>query len=1306
MGIGLEGGRILHVQLTDTQLAFWRAWRSFPERPINHRSMKVEWKTDLDPQLFKAAFGDLVQSNDALRLRFTELDGVPYQHAAETCAWEMPVRDFSDTATPLDDALAWLTGREIEPFDLTSCAFTTALAKVGDGHWVWSLNQHHVITDFTSSKLLVERLAEIYALRQQGMNETPDYPSFLGFMADHMPDPKQIQMTGSRPPRLHPAAMQDPTRLPHPKQMFRQEFHLGKDRLVALRASLGLGPEDEGPRYIAGLFETIVATTFAFMHRVSGEDHVALGAMSHGRFQRGSDAIAGPLIRNLPLSLDMDENWTCHDLLASVKTTRQTAFRRIRRGDKIVGDHVGATINFIPETLPDFDGVRSTELIRERRIEALSQDLNITVRAADTEGDVRILFQVNEDILKAVPIELLTSVYMRVLDALIKTPERRIADIALGGPEDLAYAHARGATATNAPLPLYLSLVDGVLQQVARRPDAIAVQDGPTSLTYAALEQQSRHIASALVARGVQPGDVIALNLPRSATLLATLLGILRASATYFALDTRQPTEKTRKLFQQTSARLVITNEPADTDQRYAGAELVHPDALIAEGQTAPADLPNVDPDGTMYVMFTSGSTNEPKGIEISHRSFAIYDHWAAQWISSGKPLNWALATTLSFESAFRSFMALTTGGTIFTYDAPDALTGMSLIDALRDDRVDGISVTPSQLRLLSDRAWSLKNLRCIVSIGEVLTTELAHRAAQAFGPNVSLQNWYGPTEASMASTAHVFDASVDADLSVPIGDVADGVSIYILDQEGNVLPDGFVGEVCIGGIKLSKGYLNRPDLTAKAFVSDPFRAGGLMYRTGDLGRYTAEGVLVHHGRTDDQIKINGVRTELAEVEAGVSYHPAVAKCAVVAINQPDTRLAAFYVSESDIPAAELRRSAERILARGIVPSLFQRVDDIPLLNNGKTDRRKLAALAADCIEVASDTRRQMDPPEGPVELSLARVWRRVLDQDQIWRHDDFFEIGGDSLSFVQMILLLEAEFDQHIPLDTIGASARLLDLAQVVSSAIAPDAAPAERQKPQPIKRVLRKMGKLAQRSLATMPSGTVSNEPDLARADTPWEEVRRRMLMTANAWPGEQAGTRLPVMRFNADGTRPPLFWCFNGAHEPAVMARELGPDQPLYALRSMQAVVEKSDKQGFNAELARTYVDEIMRLQPDGPYYLGGNCQSARISEHIAAEMLRRGAEIAQLLMLDYQPVAELDLNVGLFYGRESQQFNPFLSEARPELKWQKQFAAVTWDIVPGGHGQYFSARFAPFFCARVADRLEEARNRARPVSERAG
>ncbi|MCK0172443.1 amino acid adenylation domain-containing protein [Aliiroseovarius sp. S1123] len=1298
----------MYVQLTDTQLAFWRAWRSFPERPINHRSMKVAWKTDLDPALFKAVFKDLVHAHDALRLRFTELDGVPYQYAADACAWDMPVRDFSDGADPLEEALEWLTGLELEPFDLTTCAFTTALAKVGDGHWIWSLNQHHVITDYTSSMLLVGRLAELYALRRKGMDETPDYPSFLEFLTDHMPDPKQIQMTGSRPPRLHPAAMQEATRLPHPKQIILREIHLGKERLIALRTSLGLGPDDDGPRYVAGLFETIVATTFAFMHRVSGEDHIALGSVSHGRFQRGSDMIAGPLIRNLPLSLDIQDEWTCRDLLAAVKTTRQTAFRKIRRGEKVVGDHVGATVNFIPETLPDFEGVKSRELIRERRIEALSQDLNITVRAADSEGDVRILFQVNEDIARAVPVDVLASVYLRIFDTLVKTPDCRVSDIALGGPEDRKKAIARAAVATNAPLPPYLSLVEGFLQQVSRRPDAIAVQDGATSMTYAQLELQSRHIASALVARGIQAGELVAIQLPRSAILIATILGILRTSAAYFALDTRQPMEKTLKLFQQTAARLVVSSETDGADTRYGGAELVDPDTLLAEGQNAASDLPDIDPDGTMYVMFTSGSTNEPKGIEVSHRSFAIYDHWAGNLLSSGQPLNWALATTLSFESAFRSFMALTTGGTIVTYDAPDALTGMSLIDAIRDDRVDGIAVTPSQLRLLSDRIWTIENLRSIISIGEVLTTELAHRAVRAFGPAVSLQNWYGPTEATMASTAHVFDAKADSDLAVPIGGVGNGVSIYILDQAGNVLPDGLVGEIYIGGIKLSKGYLNRPDLTAKKFIADPFRDGGLMYGTGDLGRYNAQGVLVHHGRTDDQIKINGVRTELAEVEAGVSYHPAVIKCAVVAINQPDTRLAAFYVADTDIPAAELRRSAERILARGIVPGLFQRVDEIPLLHNGKTDRRTLAARAADFGEVTSDSSRQMEPPESPVEATLARIWRRVLDLDKVWRHDDFFEIGGDSLSFVQMILLLEAEFACHIPLVTIGDLARLQDLAQVVSSTIEPESKPAEKPKPQPIKRVLRKMGKLAQRSRPTKTADrkTVEDETVLARADTPWEEVRRRMMLTSNAWPGEQVGAHLPVMHFNRDGARPPLFWCFNGAHEPAVMARELGLNQPLYGLRSMQAVVQRSDKQGFNAELARSYVDEITRLQPDGPYYLGGNCQSARISELIAAELLRRGAEIAQLLMLDYQPMSKLDLNVGLFYGRESQQFNPFLSEARPELKWQKQFAAVTWDIVPGGHGQYFSSRFAPCFCARVADRLEDARNRVCPMSKKAG
>jgi surfactin synthase thioesterase subunit len=296
------------------------------------------------------------------------------------------------------------------------------------------------------------------------------------------------------------------------------------------------------------------------------------------------------------------------------------------------------------------------------------------------------------------------------------------------------------------------------------------------------------------------------------------------------------------------------------------------------------------------------------------------------------------------------------------------------------------------------------------------------------------------------------------------------------------------------------------------------------------------------------------------------------------------------------------------------------------------------------------------------------------------------------------MILLAEKEFAIEIPIDRmagVGSLAEIGALLGAVRPAVPRPVAVAPSLAAKAVAKARSKAKALLHGAVGPQPAET---PPETADAGTPWPEVRRRIMLAAQTWPGSQVGRALPVMAFHAAGGQPPLFWCFNGAKEPPVMARELGPDQPLYALRSMQAVVERGLKRGHNDSLAADYAAEIIGIQPEGPYFLGGNCQSGRIAEGIARALLARGRPIAGLFLLDYTPPDRLPLAVSLFFGRQSQEHNPFLSRARPELDWQDRFESVTWDIVPGGHGHYFDPQNAPAFCSKLKASLVAARQAA--------
>ena len=1268
----------VQFELNDMQLSFWRVWRGFKDRPLNHRSMKIEWRVALDVDTFKLAAQDLVDSTDALRLRFVERYGTPYQYAAETCDPSLIVRDFSGHDCPADAAVDWLSGLETAPFDLEIKAFSMALAKVADDHWIWLLNQHHVITDFTSSTHLIKRLSYFYDCRRDAVtSDVSQYPPFLDYHQRHVASQSRIAFDGQRPARLHPALAHDAPQLVQPKAYKQSEFHLGRDRLQRFRTARGLSKNSEGARFHGALYELVLATTFAFIYRVSGQSGTTIGTMSHGRFTPDSTEVIGPLVRVLPLSLEIEGGWSCSDLLSGVQSGRKNVFRAVKLGKHIQGAPFNASVNFIPETMPEFSGVRSREITKFRPTEDISRDLSITVRAADTPGDVKCLFNTSQDVADVVKIDTLQSIFLCIFDAFVDNPACAIDDIPIFSKTDVAKELTRSAGAVNVPVLPYLSLVEGVLKQARITPTATAVIAGKTSLTFQELEQKSRHAAAALLARGIGVGHVVALQLPRTEQLIITLLGVLRAGATFFALDTRQPAQRRAFMVTDSDAKVLILPQGEDVMTSDINLPTVDPLQLIEDGKSLDIDLPEIDPAGVMYIMYTSGTTGTPKGVQVPHHSFARYHHWACDALSGGKPINWALATTMSFETAFRAFMPLTTGGAVVAYQSPDDVAGMSVVAAFADDQVDGIALTPSQLSSLCDRKWQLDRLQILVIIGETFPTELALRARKAFGPAVKLYNLYGPTEATMASTLHRFDAHFDRDETVPIGTAAQGSAIHILDAQLQPVPDGLIGEICIAGTRLSKGYLNRGDLTVQSFLPDPFRNGGLIYRTGDLGRYARNGALVHHGRLDDQVKINGVRVELAEIEIAVTRHTDVTNCAVVmkkrgADNHPAHHLIAFYTSDRDIPVSELRVCCAAGLARDIIPQVFVRVSAIPLAHNGKTDRLGLLARVPQTLPERPETGATKTGPTGLTEQKISSIWYRVLKVEAVSRSDSFFEVGGDSLSFLQMILMVEAELSVSLTAMALDGVVTVAQLGRLVETLI------------------------MAEGPHQKKPASVAKLVPKLASTGTPLAEVRRQLFLGSVAWSGGQIGTNFPVFHYNTSGTKPPLFWCFNGAKEPVVMAQELGIDQPLYALRSLQSVIEHAHKADYLDAIATGYVDEITTLQPAGPYYIGGNCQSGKIAEHIARELLARGHHVGHVFLLEHAPQSALDVGVSLFFGRDSQDYNPFLTHERPDLEWNALFPTVTWDIVPGHHGQYFQPRIAPAFVGRLSDRLKTAQD----------
>jgi amino acid adenylation domain-containing protein len=621
--------------------------------------------------------------------------------------------------------------------------------------------------------------------------------------------------------------------------------------------------------------------------------------------------------------------------------------------------------------------------------------------------------------------------------------------------------------ATAAHYPSDRTIIDLVRDQVTRSPDVEAIRFGDVMLTYRQLDERSNQMAAHLSSTGVGPGRIAVVFMEHSIEVVVAILGVLKSGAAYVPVDAATPKGRIATILKDisngtdgrapvaiTQARLqsVLSPDLADIFVLDAdfGSILNQPDSARPSAAT---------PDGTAYIIFTSGSTGTPKGVEIAHRSLVNYIWWAARVYSSGEPLAWPLFSSLAFDLTVTTlFTPLITGGRIVVYLGDPGAQGMVALKVVDDNAVDIMKLTPAHLAMIRDRDLETTRLRKFIVGGEDFKTELARDITKAIPHPVEIYNEYGPTEATVGCMIHRFDIERDQSASVPIGVPAANAGIYVLSEAYQPTGTGVIGEMFIAGDGLARGYFNRPDLTDERFRTaiDP-RDGYSklrLYKTGDLARWSPEGRLEFLGRADHQVKVGGARIELGEIEARLLKHPQVQECAVAVIEPSAAegglaRLAAYYVSSSPLTVADLRAHLAEELLEAMVPTHYVRLERMPLTPNGKVDRASLPEPTAENIQPAQE----FVAPSTETEKTLAALWSDLLKVKSIGRHDNFFDLGGESLLVVRTVARMRKTFGVDVQLRNLFERPTLAELAEVIdgmrwladSDAAAPSAGPRE---------------------------------------------------------------------------------------------------------------------------------------------------------------------------------------------------------------------------------------------------------------------
>ncbi|MFE7469309.1 amino acid adenylation domain-containing protein, partial [Streptomyces sp. NPDC057499] len=629
-----------------------------------------------------------------------------------------------------------------------------------------------------------------------------------------------------------------------------------------------------------------------------------------------------------------------------------------------------------------------------------STNYALTLIAAAVGDRLDMTLSYDPALLDESTVRTLTRRLAQVLTAFVNHAGTPLGELELLAPEEhasvLAWADGGGEPAGDA------SVADVFARRAAAAPDAVAVRCGSAALTYAELDLASDRLAGALIERGVGAESRVGLLLERSTDVVVAMLAVLKAGGVYVPLHSSYPEDRLRQALAQSGAWILLTDAAMESRAQETGVSVVRVDAVPADLGAAPA---SVSPTALAYVMFTSGSTGVPKGVAVTHDDIValVSDR---RW-RSGAHGSVLFHSPHSFDAAtYEVWVPLLNGGTVVVAEAE--LSASVVRDAVASG-VTALWVTAALFGVLVEEDPAcFAGLREVWTGGDAVPAAAAHSLLETC-PGVVLVNGYGPTESTTFAVCGPITTDDATGGSVPLGEVMEHTRGYVLDARLRPVGVGVAGELYLGGSGLARGYDGRADLTAERFVADPFGRGGRLYRTGDLVRWREDGRLEFLGRGDGQVKIRGFRIEVAEIETVLARHVSVGVVSVqVREDLPGTkRLVAYLVPAQgvDVDPAEIRAHASALLPEYMVPSAFVVLDELPLTVNGKVDRKALPAPASEAAE-------EYVAPRTAAEEALAGIWADVLGLEQVGVHDDFFALGGDSISSLKVVSRIRGVLD------------------------------------------------------------------------------------------------------------------------------------------------------------------------------------------------------------------------------------------------------------------------------------------------------
>ncbi|MEV7864022.1 amino acid adenylation domain-containing protein [Streptomyces hirsutus] len=975
----------------------------------------------LDHGALHEALADVVTRHESLRTVFGETAGTPHQRVL-TPVEARPALPVTDTGEAAWAELLAASARR--GFDLSAePPLRAELFALGPDDHVLLLVVHHIGADGWSMGPLSRDLATAYAARARGAEsgwaalpvQYADYTLWQRELLGDASDPDSLFAAQLAHWTETLAGLPEQIRLPADRPRPAVASQRGAQRSVRIGATLHQGLRELAAAHNASLFMVLQAGLAALLSRLGAGDDIPVGSPIAGRGDQALDDLVGFFVNTLVLRTDTSGDPTFGELLGRVRAQALAAYSN----QDVPFEHLVEVLNPARSLAhhPLFQvmlGLQNAPVgdfslpgLTTRFVSAPTGTarVDLTFSLAEEHGadgschGITGAVEYATDLFDAATVDTLFARWVRFLEAVVADPALPVGCVDLvTAPERRALLATEDAAAE---LP-EAGLPELFAARVRATPDAVAVVAGDTILTYAELDARSNLVAHALAEQGVTPHSAVAVLLERSADLVVAVLAIVKAGAAYVPLDPRFPSSRVDLIVRETGAVMVLSDDVL---------------TALVQRRPTPAGPPAVrcHPRQTAYIMYTSGSTGEPKGIEVTHHDLAALA-LAPCWRGGHERV--LLHSPTAFDaSTYEMWVPLLGGGRIVVAP-PGQLDIAALREVIQAHGVTGAFLTSGLFNLVAEEAPdAFAGMREVWTGGDAASPAAVARVLVAC-PDTTVVNGYGPTETTTFAAFHEVRAVPETATTVPIGRPLPHRALYVLDAGLRLVPPGVTGELYIAGAGVARGYAGRPGRTAERFVADPYGpAGARMYRTGDLARWNTDGDLEFAGRADEQVKVRGFRIEPGEIETALTACPRVAQAAVLAREDRlgDKRLVAYLVpGPGGAPdAAELTDRLRRHLPEYMVPAAYVTLDVLPLTRNGKLDR---AALPAPEYGTTGGGR----TPRSPREQLLCDLFAEVLGRDQVRIDDSFFDLGGHSLLAARLVSRVREILGLHVGLRTL----------------------------------------------------------------------------------------------------------------------------------------------------------------------------------------------------------------------------------------------------------------------------------------------